>query len=241
MKAMLLAAGEGRRLRPLTEHLPKPMLPVLGRPLISYLLDLLRQHGVREVAINLHHCPAPLVSYVREGQQFGLRIVYSHEERLLGSAGAVRRLASFWGNEPFFVVYGDVLTNLNLSALLRFHRRRDAAVTVALYRPEALHECGVARLDEDSRVIEFVEKPPADSTPSPWASAGVYVVDPAVLDHVPDETPFDFGYDLLPRLLNAGAPVYGYRSEALVLDIGVPQRYRRADQEARRLIVHSAA
>ncbi|MEX1254305.1 MAG: NDP-sugar synthase [Dehalococcoidia bacterium] len=227
MKAMILAAGEGRRMRPLTESLPKPMLPVARRPLMAHLLDLISRHGVKEIAVNLHHQPETIVAYLERARRAGLRVTFSMEERLLGSAGGVKRLERFFCDGPFYVIYGDVLTDIDLTALAAFHVERGAAVSIALYEPESLAGCGVAGLDGE-RIVEFVEKPRLGDAPSTWANAGVYVVDPNVLRHVPPNEPFDFGRDLFPLLLAQGAPLYGLRSEAIVIDIGTPDGYRKA-------------
>ena len=151
MRAAILAAGEGSRLRPLTETLPKPLLPVAGRPLLAHLIDLLRHHGVNDVALNLHHLPAAIPAYLGDGRRFGVRTTYSLEERLLGSAGGVKRMEAFFGEEPFFVLYGDVLTDLNLTTLRAFHAARGAALTMALYRPEDISACGRPASCSDSR------------------------------------------------------------------------------------------
>jgi NDP-sugar pyrophosphorylase family protein len=235
MKAMILAAGEGRRLRPLTEDVPKPMLPVGGRPLLAHLIGLLRAHGVRDIAVNLHHRPSTVRAYLGDGRRLGVRLTYSPEERLLGSAGGVKRMQSFFGDSAFFVLYGDVLTNLNLTALRTFHAERRSALTVALYRPEALNECGVVRLGVGDRILHFVEKPEPGQEPSRLANAGIYLVEPAVLGAIPEDRPFDFGTDLFPLLLEQGVPVFGFVSDALVLDIGTYDRYRQAQAAARRL------
>lgn len=235
MKAMILAAGEGRRLRPLTDAVPKPMLPVGGRPLVVHLIDLLRSHGVREIAINLHHQPEAISAFLGDGRHFGVRVTYSLEERLLGSAGGVKRMEAFFGDEPFLVIYGDVLTGLDLTALHAFHTSRGAALTMALHQPEALNECGVVDLSEDGRVLAFVEKPGPGEEPSRWANAGIYIVEPPVLRQIPPDTPFDFGADLFPLLLERAASLYGYVSDAPVVDIGTPEGYVRAEAVARRL------
>ena len=228
MKAMILAAGEGRRMRPLTAAMPKPMLSVGGRPLVDRLIDLLRQHGVREVAINLHHEPQALEAHLGDGRNLGVRVVYSSEECALGTAGGVKRMEAFFGGDPFFVVYGDIFTNLDLSELRSFHAKRPAALTMALYQPDRLGECGVVGLGADGRVLEFVEKPAPGSEPSRWANAGVYVVEPSILQYIPADQPFDFGSDLFPLLLERGVPLFGNRSDTFVVDIGTPAGYARA-------------
>ena len=231
MRAMILAAGEGRRLRPLTETVPKPLLPVGGRPLIARLIELLVQHGVQEIAINICHQPEAIRSALGDGSQLGARIIYSMEDWPLGTAGGVKRMAPFFGNEPFFVLYGDVLTDMDLTALRSFHSERRAALTMGLYQPEEPSECGMVQLGVNQRILEFVEKPEPGREPSIWANAGVYVVEPAVLRHIPPRT-FEFGADLFPLLLARGFALFGYVSDALVVDIGTPRGYARAQELA---------
>ncbi len=230
MKAMILAAGEGTRLRPLTYKVPKPMLELAGRPLIAYLIDLLRSHGVRDIAVNLHHRADVIQDYLRDGSRFGVRITYSQEDVLLGSAGAAKKLEGFFG-ESFFLLYGDVLTDIDLSALLAFHRGQGACLTMALHQPEDLARCGVVEIDGDCRVRRFCEKPRPHEVFSPWANAGVYVVEPEVLRLVPAGFPFDFGADLIPILLREGMPVRGCVSLGYFLDIGSWERYRQAERD----------
>lgn len=231
MKAMILAAGEGLRLRPLTWTTPKPMLPVGGRPLLEHLVCRLRDHGVREIAVNLHHRAEVIRDHFGDGSAFGVSITYSYEKDLLGSAGGVKKVESMFDG-PFFVVYGDVLSNLDLTALARFHRARDAALTMAVFPAGEPTRCGIAQMDEDGRVRRFREKPPADEVFSPWASAGIFVAEPRVLRFVPPGVPFDFGADLIPLLIDSDLPVYGFAADGYVLDIGSPERYRQAQRDA---------
>ena len=158
MKALILAAGEGTRLRPLTLTRPKPMLPIGGIPLLELWLRLLVRHGVRDIAINLHYKPDVVTSYFGDGTRWHVRLTYSFEEQALGTAGAVRRLQSFL-DERFFVLYGDVLTDLDLTALAALHERKQAALTAALYRVPRPWECGIVAMDADGRITRFVEKP----------------------------------------------------------------------------------
>lgn len=230
MKAIILAAGEGRRLRPLTERVPKPLLPLAGRPLIDHLVALLAGNGVKEIAINLHHRPETIREHLGDGSKFGVRITYSHEEALLGSAGAVKRLGRFF-DESFFVLYGDVLTNIDLSALAAYHRSRGAVLTMALHQTDEPERCGIAEVDSDGVVRRFQEKPVAGETSSRWANAGVYVVEPSVLRFIPQDSFFDFGDQLIPLLLERGEPVLAYVSDSYFLDIGSNERYRQAERD----------
>jgi NDP-sugar pyrophosphorylase family protein len=229
-KGVILAAGRGERLRPLTDGLPKPMLPIAGRPLLEHLLALLVEAGVREVAINLYHRPEAILSYLGDGSRLGLRVVYSREETLLGTAGALRPLAPFL-DRTFFVLYGDVLSSLDLRRLAEFHRQRGGALTMALYREkEDVSRCGVAETEPGGRIRRFVEKP-KEAPSSPWAAAGALVMEPWVLRFLPEGVS-DLGSDLFPRLVELGVPIYGYRCCGYFLDIGSPERYRQAQADA---------
>jgi len=227
MRALILAAGEGTRLRPLTADRPKPMVPVGGRPVLEHLVALLRQHDIDEVAVNLHYQPDAITDYFGDGQRFGVRITYSRERELLGSAGAVKQLESFF-TDTFVVIYGDVLTNLDLTAVIDRHRARKAVGTVVLYEVDDPARCGIVALDTDGSIARFVEKPPPGTASGNLANAGIYVLEPDVLELIPSGEPFDFGLDLFPLLLKRELPLYGYRTPDYVLDIGSPERYAQA-------------
>lgn len=229
-KALILAAGEGTRLRPLTADRPKVMLPLGGKPLLEHLLVWLRDQGVCQIAVNLHHHPEAITGYFGDGAAWGVQLVYSREDTLLGTAGAAKRLSPFL-DSTFLVVYGDLLTNLRLSPLLDVHRRCRSLATLALYRVGNPWECGLVALDQDGRVERFVEKPPRDQVFSDLANAGVYVCEPDVLAHIPEDQPSDFGRDVFPRLLELGLPVYGYPISDYLLDIGTPAKYAQAQRD----------
>lgn len=237
-KALVLAAGEGTRLRPLTLNLPKAMVEVAGRPMLAHTLDWLARHDIRDVAINLHHCPDAITAAFGDGSACGMNITYSHEDRLLGTAGAARRLASYLQDGPFVVVYGDVLTDLDLAGLLAFHHERaiadpGTAATLALYRVPNPTEVGLVGLDGNGRITRFLEKPRPEEVFTDLANAGVLVVEPGVLDHIPDGQFSDFGLDVLPALLAAGAPLYGWpiSHDTYLLDIGNLEKYAQAQRE----------
>ncbi len=232
MKAIILAAGEGTRLRPLTLDRPKPMLPIGGVPLLEHLIRLLAQYDVRDIAINLHHKPAVVTSYFGDGARWAVHLTYSIEETILGTAGAVRRLQPFF-DRRFFVLYGDVLTDLDLCALDRFHTSRQAALTVALYHVPRPWECGIVDLDSNGRIRRFVEKPPRADVFSDLANAGVYVMEPSLINAVPPDVFYDFGRDLFPALLQTGAAIYGYPigPDDYLLDIGNPEKYEQANRD----------
>ena len=234
VKAIILAAGAGTRLRPLTDTCPKPMLPIAGRPLLARTLDWLRLNEVVEVALNLHHLPEIVRAGLGDGSAWGMRLRYSYEPTLLGTAGAVRAIADQypgWFDQTFLLLYGDMLLNIALPDLFAFHRASGAVLTLALKRTTMPHTQGMVDIDRTGRVLRFVEKPPA------WgggdlANAGVYLCEPSVLQAIPLGVS-DFGHDIIPALVAMGASVYGRLTEGYLLDIGTPGAYEQAQREWR--------
>ena len=232
MKGVVLAAGEGRRLAPLGLSVPKPMALLQGRPLLEYTLALLRYHGVREVAINLFHLPHTIPAYFGDGDRMGVRLHYLRETSLSGSAGAVAQLRQFLGREPFLVLYGDVLTDLDLAEFIAFHRRRQPVATIAIAELDDLSSRGVVQLTEDGWVRRFIEKP--RHPPSPWANGGIYVLEPSVLDYISPGRACDFGHDIFPRLLADGLSIGAYPVPGYLRDIGEPEQYLQAQCDLQR-------
>jgi NDP-sugar pyrophosphorylase family protein len=229
VKALLLAAGEGQRLRPLTSDRPKPMVPVAGVPMIAYGLAWLRANGVSQVAINTHYKPDPMMEFVGDGSSFGLSVRYSPEPALLGSSGALAPLRDFFaGEDPFLVVYGDVLTDLVLAPVLAKHRESGADATIVLTRVDDPRRAGMVELDSTGWVRSLVEKPAQWTAGDPWANAGFYLLSPRVWDFVPKAGFQDFAFDLFPALIGAGGRVLGVRSDAYVVDIGSHERLAAA-------------
>ncbi|SRR6266545_651177 len=232
MKAVILAAGAGTRLRPLTDRCPKPMLPIAGRPLLAHTLDWLRAGGVSDVALNLHHLPEIVRGGLGDGGAWGITVRYSYEPELLGTAGAVHRIAELypgWFDQTFLVIYGDMLLDVDLADLLDFHRRAGATLTMALKHTATPHSQGMVEVDAGGRVLRFVEKPAA------WdggdhANAGAYLCEPAVLDAIPAGAS-DFGHDVIPALLARGARIGGRLARGYLLDIGTPEAYAQAQRD----------
>lgn len=228
MKGMILAAGEGRRLRPLTNHLPKPMLPVAGRPLLEHTITSLRDNGVTELAINLHHLPQAVIDHFGDGRDWGVSLRYSVEERLLGSAGGVKRLQAFF-DETFIVYYGDLFTQADLRPMIDLHQRTGAPATMGLYRVPDPWNRGIVQLDDQQAIVRFAEKPPPDQIFSDLANAGIYVLEPEVLDWIPAGQMYDFGHDLFPDMLAQDVQIAGYVIEDSLIDIGLPEKYEEAN------------
>ena len=230
MKAMILGAGAGTRLSPLTDKCPKPMLPIGGKPLLEHTLALLRHHEIKEVVINLHHNPDVITGHFGDGSMLGLQITYSYEDQLLGTAGAVRKVAECF-DETFIVIYGDVFTNVDLTELYNFHQLHRSSVTIGLYRVTNPSECGLVELDGNGRILRFIEKPAPNEMFTDLANAGVYVVEPDILDHIPEDVPSDFGHDIFPCLLNNGMLLSGYLILDYLIDIGSFEKYEKAKRD----------
>ncbi|MBI4524197.1 MAG: nucleotidyltransferase family protein [Deltaproteobacteria bacterium] len=226
MKAFLLAGGEGLRLRPVTETVPKCLLPIRGKPLLSLWLELCRKHGVTEVLINLHHLSEKVLAFLND-HDFGVKVTTVYEERLSGSAGTVARHQSFvTGEEDFFVLYADNLTNIDLGAMLRFHRRRESLLTMGLFRTDTPEEKGIVSLDGRGLIIDFTEKPARPR--SNLANAGIYIAGQQLYNYLRVEGFLDFGFDVLPKLVGK---MHGYVIPEYLLDIGTPATYRQAQAE----------
>lgn len=228
MKAFLLAAGKGTRLRPLTNKIPKCLVPIQGRPLLHYWLTLCGSSGINEVLINVHHLADHVLDYLRSNT-FGLNVVPFYEERLLGSAGTVA--ANRWfveGEDDFFIFYADNLTNLDLRRFLDFHKKRRALFTMGLFRTNCPAQCGIATLDEEDIITEFIEKPEMPKTD--LANAGIYLAGEELFDYIPDKETVDFGHDVVPNLVNR---MHGYVISDYLVDVGTLENYERAQREWR--------
>lgn len=227
MKAYLLAAGLGTRLRPITESVPKCLVPINGRPLLAYWLDLLERHDVREVLINLHFLPGPVQEFIAS-YSGPVAITTMMEESLLGSGGTLHAARDFvLGEEQFYILYADNLTNVDLGRLRRFNAEHPAPLTVGLFHAENPSACGIARLDESGRITEFIEKPREPK--GDLASAGIFVGRGELFDFIePDRVPYDFGGHVMPKLVGRmnGMVVEGY-----LRDIGTIESLERAGRE----------
>jgi mannose-1-phosphate guanylyltransferase / phosphomannomutase len=231
VKAVVMAGGEGTRLRPLTSNQPKPMVPIVGKPCIEHILELARGHGFEDAIITVAFLPQAIRSYFGDGESLGMNIEYSVEESPLGTAGSVR-LASDRLDDTFLVISGDALCDFDLTELVAFHREKGAAATIALKSVPNPLEFGIVVTDRDSRVERFLEKPSWSQVFSDTINTGVYVLDPEVLKHVPTHRPYDFSKELFPLLLEMGRPVYGYVAEGYWQDIGNLTQYLQANFDA---------
>lgn len=229
MKAMVLAAGTGSRMGGLTRDLPKPMLPVQGRPILEHILRNLARHGFREIILNLHHHPRCIQEHFGDGGDFGVAITYIEEPRLLGTAGSARNAAALLhGPDPFLLHYGDVLTDQDFTAMLRAHRERGALATLLLHRRAGSNS--VVVVDPAYRVRRLLERPTEAEragVDSPWVNSGVYLLDPGVLQRIAPEPPQDFPRDVFPALVGEGS-VFGFPLSGYRCAIDTPDRLEQA-------------
>ncbi|MBI4248194.1 MAG: NDP-sugar synthase [Elusimicrobia bacterium] len=232
MKVFLLAAGEGTRLRPLTYQVPKPLVPVMDRPVLGHVLDNLKRQGVKDVVVNLHSQAGEIRSFCRGGSPWGMRITYSLERELMGTAGAVRKMASFFRGEPFFVLSGDGVSEIRLEEVMRFHKRKRALATMVLKAVDHRFQYGVTKTDAQCRIRGFYEKPSWGDVFSNTVNTGIYVYDPEVFRYIPSGRPYDFGHQLWPLLLKRKKSIFGFLFAGYWCDIGNLEEYRRCQRDA---------
>lgn len=208
MKAVILAAGKGERLRGVVDDIPKPMISYRGKPVLQHNLELCRKYGIKELFINTHHLPEKIKSHFGDGSAFQVKITYSFEDELLGTAGALNNFRKELSNEPFFVLYGDNFSNFDLNSLIEEYRKHDCIGVVGFHYREEVSQSGVGEFASDGRIIKFLEKPKAGTSDSHWVNAGIYYLNPEILDRIPNGFS-DFGKDIFPILLKMGIPLYG--------------------------------
>jgi mannose-1-phosphate guanylyltransferase len=236
---MILAGGLSTRLYPLTKEVPKPLVPVAGVPNAAHLLRYLKAYGFDEIAINVHYLADAIVAALGDGSRWGVTLEYSYEPELLGSAGGVKRMQDFFGNEPFVVIGCDEVTDLQLGRLLDFHRKCDALATIGLVECDEVDQYGVVVTDESGKIVGFQEKPARGTERSKLVNTGVYAFSPAIFAHIPANEFYDFGKQVFPALQIAGERFYGFDARgAYWADIGTPGEYRRASYDVVRGVVH---
>ncbi|HEY9618970.1 MAG TPA: NDP-sugar synthase [Crinalium sp.] len=242
MKAMILAAGKGTRVRPITYTTPKPMIQILQKPVMEFLLELLRSHGFDQIMVNVSHLAHEIESYFRDGQRFGVQIAYSFEGHItetgeligeaLGSAGGMRRIQDFspFFDDTFIVLCGDALIDLDLTAAVEWHRAKGAIATVIMKSvpKEEVSSYGVVVTDEEGRIKAFQEKPSVEEALSTDINTGIYIFEPEIFDYIPSGEEYDIGGQLFPKLVEKGAPFYGISMDFEWVDIGKVPDYWRA-------------
>jgi len=234
MKAMILAAGFGTRLQPLTTDLPKPLLPVGNRPLIHYNLLLLKKYGITEVLINLHHLGEKIVQEIGNGLRFGMNVIYSEEPEILGTGGAIKKVRSEFCKGTFIVMNGDILIDINLDKLVEFHHRKKGVSTLALREDDEIGRFGAVEIDTKNQIRNILGKCCWNGERlSRFMFTGVHVMEPRVLDYIPMETFYSIT-DAYIEMVKRKEKLYGYTMKGYWNDIGVPERYQRVDQDLKK-------
>lgn len=230
MKAVIMAGGEGTRLRPQTSNLPKPMLPLVGRPMMEHIVSLLRRHGITDIVVTVAFLPNAIRSYFGDGSELGVSMVYATEESPLGTAGSVRN-AREQLTERFLVISGDVLTDIDLTSVIDFHEKNDALATIALCAVENPLEFGIVITREDGTIERFLEKPGWGQVFSDTINTGIYVLEPEIFDRIPEGRSVDFSGEVFPAVLEAGQPLYGYVADGYWEDVGTTAAYLKAHED----------
>ncbi len=241
MKAMILAAGKGTRVRPITYTIPKPMIPIFQKPVMEFLLELLKKHGFTEVMVNVSHLAEEIESYFRDGQRFGVEIAYSFEGRIvdgaligeaLGSAGGLRKIQDFspFFDSTFVVLCGDALIDLDLTEAIKWHREKGAIATIIMkdVPRQDVSSYGVVVTNDEGRILSFQEKPSVAEALSTTINTGIYIFEPEILDYIPSGQEYDIGGELFPKLVEVGAPFYGKAMDFEWVDIGKVPDYWHA-------------
>ena len=237
MKALIMAAGYGTRLEPLTLAVPKPMVPIVNLPTMQHNIELLKRFGFREVIANIHYYPEQIENYFGDGHSFGMHLSYSYEKELLGTAGGVKRMARLIGvKDTFLILSSDALTDINLKRIIAYHYSKKALITIALARVKEVSEFGVVIQDQEGRVTGFQEKPRPEEAKSDLVNAGIYVVEPKILKMIPEGF-YDFGKQLFPKLVEENDSIYGYPMFEYWNDVGGLEKYIQSSYDAMKGIV----
>lgn len=230
MRAVILAAGKGERLRGVIDSIPKPMVPINGKPILERNVLLLKKYGITDIYINLHHLPEVIKNYFGNGIKFGVNINYSFEEMLLGTAGAVRKIADEYWNIPerFILLYGDNLLEYDLGEIINFHIKKKGIATIALYKKEDVCQSGIVLLNNECKVLKFIEKPKPEEVVSNLVNTGIYILEPEILNYIPPGKILDFGRDVFPGMILKNENIFGIVVNGRLTAIDTPALFKQA-------------
>jgi len=232
-KVMVLAAGLGTRLRPLTDLISKPMAPIVNIPVMEHIVRLLVKHNFTDIVCNLHWYPDEIRNYFCDGSRWGINIVYTYEKELLGTAGGVKNVEDFFEGSTFLVISGDALTDIDLTDAARFHKEKGGVATLILTEVEDTSQYGIVLLDEDKRIKGFQEKPLGGEAKSNLANSGIYIFEPEIFNYLPPRGQFcDFGKNLFPELIGKNVLYYGYQHSQYWNDVGGLDQYQQGNFDA---------
>ncbi len=231
MKAFVMAAGVGSRLDPITKYIPKPLVPICNTPVMEYNISLLKKHNFKTIYANLHYFPKQIKDFFGNGEKFGVKITYSYEKNLLGTAGGVKKMAkiaSLKNGENILVLSADVLTNIDLSAMIDFHKKKKSFATIALTKVKDTKEFGVVLIDKKNKIVDFEEKPKSRPI-SNFVNTGIYILNKEIIDLIPDTLFYDFGRQLFPLLIHKKVPFFGFYDNFYWKDVGSLKNYMQAN------------
>ncbi len=229
MKAVILAGGEGTRLRPITFLNPKPMLPLANRPFMENFVLWLKSHNVKDIIFSAGYLSEVFKNYFGDGRKFGLKITFVKEDKPLGTCGGVKNVEKYLGSDSFMVFNGDILSSLNLTDMIAFHKKKKADVTISVTSTEDPSSYGLVPVDSKGRITRFLEKPKEEEIVTDLVNAGIYVMEPHILKNVPEGKKYSFERQLFPGLLEKGYRVFGYVFNSYWLDVGTPRKYLMAN------------
>jgi NDP-sugar pyrophosphorylase family protein len=227
MKAMILAAGFGTRLRPLTNKVPKPMVPIMNRPILEHTIHLLRSHGIHDITVNLHHLPEIIKEHFGDGKNFGVQLHWSHEPEILGTAGGIKKAQQFLEGESFLVINSDVVVDIDLSKVMAFHKAQGSALTLVVREGDSPEQCDPIEVDDNDRIVHMVGTSsmnmPDDTTRVLFT--GIQVMEPEIFDRIPENKFYGTTTDVFPGMLEDGLPMFAYWHHGYWKDIGTIQSY----------------
>lgn len=231
MKAFILAAGLGTRLRPLTYKIPKVMIKIGDKPILEHLIILCQKHKIYKIIINLHHFPEKIRNYFGNGEKWGVKIAFSFEPKILGSAGALKKVERILQEEDFFVLNGDVMTALNLTKMWQYHQEKGGMATVLIHKSSHPYDSSLVKVDENWRIVEFNFKVKPGDKFENLTKSGTHIFKPGVLKYIPKEREYSLEKELIPKLISKGLPIYGFYSEDYSHDTGTLERLKKVRED----------
>lgn len=231
LKAVILVGGEGTRLRPITFSNPKPMLPLLNRPFMENFVMWLKSHNIEDIIFSAGYLSKVFKDYFGDGRRFGVKITFVEEKEPLDTCGGVKNVERYLGDDSFMVFNGDILSSLDLTGMIAFHKKKKADITISLTSVEDPTAYGLVPVDKKGRVIKFLEKPRQDEIVTNLINAGMYVIEPHIMKLVPEGKKYSFERQLFPEVLEKGYKIFGYISDAYWLDVGTPRKYLKANRD----------
>ena len=235
MNAIILSAGKGTRIREINSETPKVLIPIAHKPMLLWNIELLKEYGITDIAINTHHMADQIKEYLGDGKEYGVNIIYSYEKELLGTAGALNSFKDFF-DDTFFVLYGDVISRINLERLKEFHEKNNAIGTLVVHETDHSEDSDIVCIDKDNRIISTLHKPGSNNFGT-LGSAAMYILEPEILNYI-NPTPCDFFKDVFPRILENGEKVMAYNTDEFIRDAGTPNRIVEVENFLKKVIIN---